>query len=238
MMGADTDEPIRFLYKFAFPNGVEKRFLVQLDPATFAFMPPADPPKPDWTRLNYQMCERCPLEQRAEHCPIAVNLAGLVEAFQDALSFEHTTVTVDTSERTYLKQTSLQKGLSSIIGIVMVTSNCPVMDRLRPAVRYHLPFATASETFYRMVSMYLTAQYFVMRRGGTPDWELQHLAEIYQDVAEVNRGMAKRLSQASSKDANVNAIIILATFGGSVGDFLEESLGELAPLFDRYLERP
>jgi hypothetical protein len=166
------------------------------------------------------------------HCPVAVNLAGLVESFKDTLSHENIAVTVETAQRTFTKQTSLQQGLSSIIGIYMVASNCPVMDKLRPNVRFHLPFASSEETTYRAVSMYLTEQYFRMKRGEKPDWTLEHLSDIYHGVWRVNKGMTARLSHASAQDANVNAVIVLSTFGSALDNYLEDCLAEIAPLFE------
>jgi len=224
-------ERIQYRYTFRFADGAEKQFEVNLNAATLELVPAAQAPKPDWTKLAYHQCERCPLADTVAHCPIAVNLSSLVESFKDSLSFEGTTVTVQTHQRTYTKQTTLQQGLSSIIGIYMVTSGCPVMDRLRPNVRFHLPFASGEETIYRAVSMYLTAQYFRMRRGEMPDWTLEHLAEVYKGVWLVNKGITQRLADASSKDANVNAVIVLSMFGSNLDDYLEDSLKEIEPLF-------
>ena len=224
-------EHIQYLYTFRFANGAEKQFKVSLNAATLELAPNTNAPRPDWTKLAYQQCERCPLADTVTHCPIAVNLSSLVESFKDSLSFENTTVTVQAHQRTYTKQTSLQQGLSSIIGIYMVTSGCPVMDQLRPNVRFHLPFASSEETIYRAVSMYLMAQYFRMRRGEAPDWTLEHLAEVYKGVWLVNKGITQRLANASSKDANVNAVIVLSTFGSNLDDYLEDSLKEIEPLF-------
>jgi hypothetical protein len=226
-----NDDTLRFLYIFQFPDGTDKRFEVNLNAATLELVPAAPASTPEWTKLAYHQCERCPLADAAPHCPIAVNLSSLVESFKNSPSFESTTVTVQAPERTYVKQTSLQQGLSSIIGIYMVTSGCPVMDQLRPNVRFHLPFATTEETTYRAVSMYLAAQYFRMRRGETPDWTLERLAEVYKGVWLVNRGMAQRLAHASSKDANVNAVIVLSTFGSNLDDYLDDSLEKIEPLF-------
>lgn len=231
-------DPIRYRYTFRFADGSEKRFEVNLDPATLALIPPEESAKPDWTKLSYHQCEQCPLKEETSHCPVAVNLAGLVESFKDTLSHEDISVMVETAQRTYSKQTSLQQGLSSIIGIYMVTSNCPVMDKLRPNARYHLPFASAEETMYRAVSMYLTAQYYRMKRGETPDWTLEHLSEIYKGVWRVNKGMTERLSHASAQDANMNAVIVLSTFGAALDNYLEESLAEIAPLFNSPSVKP
>jgi len=228
-------ETIRFLYKFQFPDGTDKDFEVCLNAETLELVTKKDAPKPAWTKLKYFQCENCPLADDVEYCPVAVNLATLVESFKDSSSFEITSVRVQTAERTYEKQVPLQKGLSSIIGIYMVTSNCPVMDSLRPMVRFHMPFASMDETVYRTVSMYLTAQFLRMRRGETPDWELKNLVEIYNTVAPVNRGMTKRLRHASNEDANVNAVIILATHGTMVPNYIESNLAELERIFTKYL---
>ena len=225
---------LHFLYVFQFPDKTEKRFEVGLNAATLELVPGESTPRPDWTKLAYHQCEQCPLADTVTHCPVAVNLSSLVENFKDSLSFESTTVTVQAQQRTYAKQTTLQQGLSSIIGIYMVTSGCPVMDTLRPNARFHLPFASGEETVYRAVSMYLTAQYFRMRRGEIPDWTLKHLAEVYKGVWRVNKGITQRLAQASSQDANVNAVIVLSMFGSTLDDYLEDSLKEIEPLFSSH----
>lgn len=230
-------EPLRFSYVFQFPDGTKKEFDVRLDADTMELLIPRDAPKPAWTRLKYFQCENCPLGDEVEYCPVAVNLSALVETFKDALSFETTSVRVRTAERVYEKDTTLQKGLSSIIGIYMVTSNCPVMDQLRPNVRFHLPFASMDETVYRAVSMYLMAQYFLMRKGRPPDWELKHLVETYHAVAKVNQGMSDRVRHATAEDANVNAVIILSTQGGMVPTYVEDSLAEMEHLFGGFIER-
>jgi hypothetical protein len=223
---------ISFRYTFEFENGSAKTFEIVLDDDTLELVPEKDIPKPEWAKLGFFPCEHCPLDPHVEYCPVAVNLSHIVSEFKDSVSHEKTKVTVETPERTYFKATTLQKGLSSIIGIYMVTSNCPVMDKLRPMVRFHLPFATPTETMFRTVSTYLTGQFLVMRDGKKPDWELQNLVEIYKAVSAVNKGMSHRLSNASIKDANVNAVIILHSFGDAVSYFIENGLAEIRHLFE------
>lgn len=231
MADPNSDTTIRFGYKFQFSNGSEKEFEVRLRGDTLELLSNQDQPKPDWTKLKNDQCANCPLGDEVPYCPVAVNLSHLVEFFKDAVSFDRATVSVETDERTYVKETTLQKGLSSIIGMYMVTSNCPVMDQLRPNVRFHLPFASSQETIYRAVSMYLTAQFFRMRKGLQADWTLENLTQIYEGVTKVNRGMSKRLSHASNEDANVNAVIVLSTYGDTMHSFLEDSLQEVESLF-------
>lgn len=224
---------IRYLYGFTFPDGTEKQFEIVLNAETLEFILPADAPRPAWTKLKHYQCSNCPLGDEVEYCPVAVNLSSIVETFKDRTSHETALVTVKAGQRTYQKEVPLQRGLSSIAGMCMVTSNCPVLDQLRPNARFHLPFASSEETVYRQVAMYLTQQYFIMRQGGKPDWDLTKLRQIYREVLLVNRGLGERLAKSSSHDANVNAIIILASFGQFLDDYLEASLQEIEPYFRR-----
>jgi hypothetical protein len=228
---------LRYRYKFQFEDGTEKDFELVLDEATLELIREDPDPKPEWTRLKYSQCDNCPLPDTVEYCPVAVSLAGLVESFYDAASYQAATVTVETSQRTYFRKTTLQKGLSGIIGIYMSTSNCPVTSKLRPMTRFHLPFANSIETFFRSVSSYLTAQFLLMRRGEKPDWELEGLREIYKEVNTVNKGMTARLHRATEKDANINAVVILHSFGDGITYFIENGLADLEPMFDVFLKK-
>ena len=131
----------------------------------------------------------------------------------------------------------MQQALSSLLGIYMVTSGCLVMDRLRPMVRFHLPFATLEETNYRVISMYLMAQYFRRKRGLRPDWELKGLVPIYEAIQTVNKSFLARLNELKGKDANANALVILDSFAGYVTFSINtDLLDEVEGLFKPYLE--
>lgn len=230
----DTSK-VFYRYTFLLKEGREKKFVIELDPLSLEFQSTPHNSPPDWAKLDFFPCDNCPLIGKASHCPVAVNFAAIVESFYDTVSYEPAFVTVETAERTYSKDTTVQKGLSSIIGICMTTSNCPIVDELRPMARFHLPFATTIETLSRAVSYYLTRQYFVMKNGGQPDWELKGLVEIYSKISVVNKGIAQRLKQASKKDANVNAIVILNSYGDSIPFFIEEGLEEIRYLFEKFI---
>jgi len=233
---AHTVSPIRITYKFEFEAAEEKQFDILLDGVTLKVLQSPMPSYPEWTKLAYNKCENCPLPNTVEFCPVAQNISHLVNEFKFLTSFDKTQVTVTTVERTYSVETTIQNGLSAILGIYMVTSDCPVLDHLRPMVRFHLPFASTLETIFRAVSMYLIAQYLRMHKGLSADWNLERLEEIYKEVSKVNKGMWNRLSQASSFDANVNALIVLNTFGDALRFSLKRDLEALAPLFSKYLE--
>jgi Domain of unknown function (DUF6901) len=237
-MSKQSADPLVYQYKFEFDRGLETNFEVRLDARTLQVAPDPNATRPSWTKLKFHQCENCPLPDSVEYCPVAVNLARIVEAFRDKVSFESTVVTVKTKERTFVKKTSLQKGISSIIGIYMTTSNCPILDKLRPMARFHLPFATSEETFFRSISTYLTAQLVLSQNGQEPDWKLSKLLKYYKEINLVNRGMSDRLAKASERDATVNAIVILHSFGDGISYFVDGGLKEFEPMFSVFLDDP
>jgi hypothetical protein len=216
-----------YRYEIKFGDGAETAVEIRLDPVSLrAVVPPAGEP-PDWTLLDRCKCAVCPFDSASrKYCPVAVNMAGVAARFADKSSVVPVEARVVCDEREYFKRTSLQTALSSMIGVYMVTSGCPVMEVLRPMARYHLPFASLNETIYRSVSSYLTQQYLAMRRGEEPDWTLERLKRAYGDIEILNRGMADRIRGASSRDANCNAVVILDSFAKMVPWSLENTLPE------------
>jgi hypothetical protein len=195
-------------------------------------------PSPPWTELGYHMCPGCKLAGTGvKHCPVAVNLQDIVTAFKSDLSYDIIDLSIETAERTYSKeQVSMQSGLSSILGIVMVTSGCPALDYLRPMVSTHLPFATIDESIYRAMSMYLLAQFTRVKNGLEPDWTLQGLTHIYNEIDAINISMTRRLRAATEQDASLNAVVILDSFAKLVPMSIEGSFGGMEDLFWPYLE--
>jgi len=233
MHDSDLSNTLKYTYKFQFDDDTEKEFTVLLDSRTLRLLTPPHAIKPDWTALGYQQCENCPLSSDHQQCPVALNLSHLVDEFKYSTSHDKTWCVVEAPERTYAQETSVQNSLASLMGIIMVTSGCPILDNLRPMVRFHLPFATTLESVYRIISMYLLSQLFRMKAGEQPDWSLEKLGELYQQIGKVNKGLWNRLSKASSFDANVNAVIVLNTFGDAIKFSLRKDLEDLAPLFAR-----
>lgn len=210
-------------------------FTVQIDPKTL--LNAAAPPVvvPEWAKLSFQKCPNCPLrEEDSPACPPALRLSEVVPRFADIFSFARVSARVTVPERVYEQaDLSLQSALSSLLGVYMVTSGCPVLGTLRPMVRFHLPFASELETITRATSMYLLGQYLVAKDGGTPDWSLSTLSANYEATSKVNRAFAARLRAAASKDANVNALIRLDSVARSVHDLIESELDELRFLFGK-----
>ncbi len=229
---------ISFHYKFTLSDGNVREFDVELDSETLSLTNKEKKSYPEWTQLPYHKCPNCPLSN-AQHprCPVAANLVDVVECFKDSVSHEEVDVEITTEARKYLKRTSLQTGISSLVGIYMVTSGCPVMDKLRPMVRAHLPFATGEETMYRALSMYLIAQYFLYKKGQKPDLELENLAEIYEEIQIVNKSFCQRLSGTDIKDAILNAVVGLNVHADLTNYSIRtRHLAQIERLFRAYLD--
>lgn len=236
-MSESPTKNITYRYSFRLGDGREKEFEVRLDGKTLGMVLAPSSSYPPWTALHCCQCPHCPLrDDEFPHCPIAVNLVDLVDFFNDSISYEEIDVQIETDERRYTRHTTMQKAVSSLLGIYMVTSGCPVMDKLRPMVRFHLPFATVEESTYRAISMYLMAQFFRFKRGKEPDWELKNLVDIYKDVQTVNASFRKRLSQIENKDTNANALVILDTFAVTILLAInEDQMDDFETLFQAYL---
>jgi hypothetical protein len=193
---------------------------------------------PDWARLEFHQCPNCPLKpEQQSACPVAANLVSMVHAFGKLTSHDEVSVEVTTPERVISTHTTLQRGVSSLLGLVMATSPCPHTSYLKPMARFHLPFASDEETTYRATSMFLLAQYFVAKEDGEQDAGLEGLCQIYQSLQIINTALAARLRAASEKDAAVNAVVLLDLFAKNIPYSVEEALEEIEYLFSAYLNR-
>ncbi len=232
------DDVIRFIYSYKFEDGRNKVFDLRLNQSDLLLQAKRPEDLPLWTLLSYEKCEICPLDEKEHaYCPIAANLSGIVSEFANLLSHEKVTVTVACEERFYGKDTTVQGGLSPLLGIIMTTSGCPVMEQLKPMVRFHLPFASLDETIFRGVAMYLLAQYYRQQDGKSVMWSLDGLGPIYTEVGTVNRDFAKRMRAAAKKDANVNALVNLDVFASMMQFAAEDTLARLKPHYAALIRR-
>ena len=207
------------------------RFQIQLDRGS-SLDSEQTGPHADWTRLGTHQCKVCPLKTSdSPFCPAAIDLEQVVEQFKGISSFEVVTVEVTTAQRTYTRRCDVQTGLRSLIGLLMSTSQCPWFRQLRGLAQTHLPFANLEETLFRVVGAYLAQQYFVAKEGGTPDFELHRLEELYNGLSVANESFKLRLEFASTQDANVNAVCALSVMSQGVSFFLSEQLHQLRAHF-------
>ena len=229
----DRQDPFRFDYQFQFEDGYTKTYHIALDPKTLSLIPDEQHYQAlDWTHLKYNQCSNCPLEINAHpYCPIAVNIMDLVETFKNVLSYHNCTVICETEDRTYSKNTTIMEGLSTIFGVIMATSNCPIMDFLKPMARFHLPFSSVEETTARTTSMYMLRQYFKSKDKKDIKIDFKTLENHYGQVKLVNEGIIKRISSVSSKDADKNAIVTLHSLSLFMSMEIDYSLSTLEYIF-------
>jgi hypothetical protein len=225
------NKPLTFEYTFRFDDGNQKVICVEMDPGTLQQRRPAASSK--LTEPDFCSCEGCPLRGKEQPaCPAAASLDEPLSAFSGYRSDEPVAVTVETDARTYMKRTTLREGVTSLLGVYMVSSGCPVLGMLKPMVRYHLPFATLDETQYRALSMYLLAQHVRARRGQQPDWDMQQLITTYRNVHEVTKRVRSRIAHLDAADPSVNAVVILEALAYAIAFSLDRDLlDELKALF-------
>ena len=228
-----TDNPLLFDYTFNFENDRQLHFPIQLDPVHLTLLNNEKETVAEWARLENHQCKNCTLKSETHpYCPIAKNLVSILSEFNDVYSYEQAEVIIRTRERTYSKKCGVQSGLGAMLGIYMVSSGCPIMSKLKPMVRFHLPFASVQETIYRSIGSYLLGQYFNHKEGKEADWDLNGLKKSYKEIQIVNYGMANRLRSISVKDANVNALIILDIFAKEMPETIDDSLNLLKYLYN------
>ena len=118
----------------------------------------------------------------------------------------------------------------------MTTSGCPIMEPLKPMVRYHLPFASLDETVFRMVSMYLMSQFIRSKAGKKPDWNIEKLMKIYEQVKKLNKDFGQRMRAAAKSDVNIHALVKLNVFAVMLPVEIDNLLKEITPSFAAYLK--
>ncbi len=225
-------ETIQIQYSFTLTDGSQEVFDIQLDAQELLLADMAREPLPPWTALDFHKCYICPLDADSHpHCPPSAHLASMVNRFGRVLSHDEVKVVVVTNERTVSQNTTAQRGISSLMGLVMATSGCPHSAFFKPMARFHLPLASEDETIYRATSMYLLAQYLLKKEGRAADVDMEGLAEIYSNMHVVNMAVAERLRVASETDSSVNAIILLDLFAKAMPYVIKDSLDEIRYLF-------
>ncbi len=215
-------EVICFNYKFKFEDGKEIKFDIKIEPITMNLFRDVKE-YPEWAKLENFKCMHCPLDPNEyKYCPVAINLNCVIKAFNKVNSFEKVFIEITSDDRGYFKKTDVQNGVSSLIGVLMVTSGCPIMAKLKPLVRFHLPFATLEETEFKVFSMYLLAQYLRFINGKTPDWKLAKLQKFYDDIKILNQNVASKIADLELRDASINAVVVLNNFADVVTFNIEE----------------
>lgn len=230
---------IKYRYKFTFANGRVERFNIQLDAKTLTPQKKLPDSLPAWTRLDFKQCPGCPLDPKDEpYCPAAAHMEELVRKMQNVVSIDDVAVKVRIGERIVFTQTSAQEGLSSLLGLITATSGCPFTAFFKPMARFHQPFSSSEETFFRATSTYMLGQYYRWQNDKSADLHLLGLHQFYEKVARVNRGLTERLRAEQREDSALNAVVLLDMMSTGISILLDETLADLEPLFQAYIDAP
>jgi len=221
-------------YKFCFENGEEKVFPLDIDSDSLSLITDFGAEHPEWTKTKNIGCEDCSTGET--YCKLALTIDYFIKQFDKIPSYENVKVYVETENRTYFKQTSAQAAVGAIFGILMTTSGCPILGKLKPMVKYHLPFADIEETEYRVFSMYMLLQYFRHTKGLKTDFDMEELKATYEQIRKINVKIAKSIANLEKMDTSINAVVVLNNFADSVTFSLESKLDDIEKLFNNWLE--
>jgi len=73
------------------------------------------------------------------------------------------------------------------------------------------------------------------KTGEKPDWKMEKLAKIYNDINLVNMNFSKKLSDIKINDAILNAIAKLGFFAENINIMIsKDRLAEIEDLFQPY----
>ncbi|MEO9523926.1 MULTISPECIES: DUF6901 family protein [Marinobacter] len=221
-------------YYFSFRDGARWEYRLSLDSEAVDMN--YSPKAVEWARLEYHQCSHCPLaDTGVTYCPYALALIEPARATSHRPSHEVIQLTVVTPAREIRAETTLQRAMGSLMGLIGPFSGCPVTAILRPMARHHLPLSTADETLVRALGMYLVGQYLRDQHGWSADWNMDGLRASYEDLRILNRGMSERLRAAQEEDAGVNSFVLLDILAADVGDVLQGYEGSLDDAFREFL---
>lgn len=224
---------IFYNYQFNFPDGNQKEFQVDFDSESLQSKLSDGTDYPEWSLLECHQCKNCPLSSEDYlYCPLAVNLVPIIYWCKDLVSYDDVDVVITSAERKVSAHTSLQRAVSSLLGLLMSSSACPKMKFLRPLARFHLPLATHEETIFRAVSATLLRDYFDEKERKNNEDPLGKLKQQYQGLQDINRFIANRVRSAIERDAAINAIVLLDILSKKVSFSMDDSLQQIRYLFE------
>jgi hypothetical protein len=223
-------------YTFSFDDGERVDLSFCFEEETFDLVLFERASWPEWTRLDFNRCENCPLNAATSFsCPVAVALVDVIEASSRLVSHDELSVTVRMPGRTVSARLSAQDALRSLMGLIIPASGCPHTAVFKPMARFHLPFSDQEETLYRVTSMYRLAQHVRVGNRLEDRPGFQDLVDAYARINVVNLHLVERLRAATQKDSALNAVVLLDVFAQLLPMQLDEPLEVLYPLFEAYL---
>lgn len=229
-------DPVTIEYRVKFGEERIEAFQFKLDGSTFDLIKETVRAPAEWTDLLFRQCPHCPLDiWKHSHCPMALELQGIVERFQDTHSIDRVELEVITEERRVIQALDIQRAIASMLDLVLPTCGCPRTEHLKPLARFHLPLASEEETVFRVTGMYLLAQYFLGQVSLKSRMSFDGLSTIFRDLHTLNKSMTSRLQIATRSDSVKNAFALIDVYSVLVPVLVEDKLVEMRGFFSSYL---
>ena len=68
----------------------------------------------------------------------------------------------------------------------------------------------------------LLSQYVTWKRGNVPDWDMNNLVNIYEDIRALNHNVSKKIANLEEMDTSINSLVILNNFADYVTFTIDE----------------
>ena len=218
-------------YDIRYSEGSHDRIAIRMDNSGGIGVD-ADYQPPAWAKLSFHQCAHCTLDPAEhEYCPVARNIAFLFPESFSSTSWQDVTLTVTTDARRYSAETTLQRALGSLFGLICSLSDCPHTRALKPMGIFHLPLSNDRETLVRAASFFLLKRYLEHLRNPDIGIDLSEMESTYKNLKILNRGLAQRFRGDGSSDAAANAFVLLDILVRDVDFELEEQLDALRAIF-------
>ena len=227
-----TTDHKRITYRFFAASNATLTVEMFFEKKTFRLTLPEGSPHPDWAKLAFNRCPNCTLPKDAAYCPAALGIANFLPAFESRVSHEKAVIEVESGHRTIVSKSTFQTGMASMIGLVCATSGCPLTKFLRPMARFHLPFADEQETLFRSFATWLLMS--LVRQRSTGDAEpitLEGLKDNYRALSVMNTCLGNRIRNSVSRDAALNAVVILDLFAQIAPDNIDGDFEDIMEAF-------
>ncbi|EQC49893.1 hypothetical protein M899_2615 [Bacteriovorax sp. BSW11_IV] len=229
-----SEKPYTYKYKISFANGEVYTKDIVIDNIDGTLVESEIIPKDleEMARLDFCKCTHCPYsEKEFKYCPVFRNITQVVNDFKNHNPHEVVTASVEFNGRKVETKDELHVPLTSLVGLLMASSECEYFDFLKPMAKTHQPFSTYEETLIRVVSFYFLNRFLC---GHTLDWNIQELRKQYQDLEKVNAGILERIKAIKDgAEAEAEAVLVLDSFIKNFSWEYELNLDDLKEFFQR-----
>lgn len=228
------NHPHHYIYEINFENGNRYRREMVIDRIDGKLIEEESIPDElkEFALLDFCKCEHCPYSSNDfKYCPVFQNIANVISEFKNNDPHEIIEAKVFIENKTVVMKGELQVALTSLIGLLMASSECEYFDFLKPMVKTHQPFSSYEETLIRVVSLYFLDRFL---RGHTLDWDIKELKKEYQSLEKVNAGILARIkSIRGGVEVEREAVLILDSFIKNFSWEYELNLDDVKEFFQK-----